>query len=68
MIYNESQIDECAMQAISDIIGNVYEYSDDDKDTDNMRLITLGEVTGIVKLAESLKAAVKEEKEKCLKT
>ena len=63
MIYNESQIDECAMQVISDIIGNVFDYSDENKDMDNMRLVTLGEVTGVVMLAESLKAAIKEGKE-----
>ena len=62
MIYEEMQVDVIAMQAISDIIGDVYDYSDEDKDEDHMRIAALAEISGAVKLAESIKAAIKEAK------
>lgn len=49
---NESKIYEIAVKLISDTIGCIYEYCEDE--SDNTRLVTLGEVSGICALAEKL--------------
>lgn len=59
MKLDESQINYSAMQIISETIGNVFEYCDHTEDCDALRLATLGEIAGIINLADRLKEVLK---------
>jgi hypothetical protein len=50
-----TKIDRLAIAEIEGITGIVYEYADANQDSENMRLITLGEVSGVLRFAKTLK-------------
>lgn len=49
---DNAKINVTAIKLINDTLGCIYEYCD--KENDNTRLVTLGEVSGICALAEKL--------------
>jgi hypothetical protein len=59
MKLDESQINYSAMQVISETIGCIYDYSDREENFDNYRVAALGEISGIIKLADRLKEVLK---------
>lgn len=48
-----------AYNTIADIVGNPWEYLDEDETADHMRVATLGEIYGIMLLTESVCESLK---------
>lgn len=48
-------IEQAAFNVISEIVDNVFEYCDSDENADHMRLVTLGEIQGVIKFVEDVK-------------
>ena len=48
-------IEHCALEAISEQIGNPWEYCEKEDSADGMRLVALGAVAGILEFADRLK-------------
>ena len=48
-------IDSIALKTIYGIVGSIYNYIRDNKEDDYMRVATLGEISGVMRLAEELK-------------
>ena len=59
MKIDEGQIDFSALRTIEAIIGSPYEYADGENDQDNQRLLILGEIRGVLDLANELKGVAK---------
>lgn len=47
-----------ALQEISDIVSELYDYTGDEKVTDNIRLAKLGEIRGICRFADIMKGVL----------
>lgn len=61
MKIDEACINHNAVRLINEIMGNPYEYGDQDESTDHLRLLTLGEVRGVLDMAEAMKAVLSED-------
>ena len=63
MKIDEACINHNAVRLINEIMGNPYEYGDQDESTDHLRLLTLGEVRGVLEMTEAMKKALKGEED-----
>lgn len=63
MKIDEACIDHNAVKLINKIMGNPYEYGDQDKFTDHLRLLTLGGVRGVIDMVEAMKKVMKGEED-----
>ena len=61
MKIDEACINYNAVRLINEIMGNPYEYGDQDESTDHLRLLTLGAVRGVLDMAEAMKEVLSEE-------
>jgi hypothetical protein len=59
MKIDEACISYTALRLINEIVGNPYEYGDQDESTDHLRLLTLGEVRGVLEMEEEMKEVLK---------
>ena len=48
-----------ALQEISELVSELYEYTGEEKAAENIRLATLGEIRGICRFAELMKGVLK---------
>ena len=55
---DENFINEHAIKAIDEVLGIPFEYADTERDSDNLRQITLGAIRGILDFADHLKEAL----------
>ena len=53
MKLDEANIADVTNKLIDEICGNIYEYCDTEEG-DRMRIATLGEISGVIKLSERL--------------
>lgn len=51
----EADINRIAIQVIEERLGVVYAYSSDTDGADHTRLVTLGEISGILNMASAVK-------------
>lgn len=49
-----------ALREIGEMVSELYEYTDDEKSSDNIRLATLGEIRGICRFAEIMQEVLKQ--------
>ena len=63
MKIDEACINHNAVKLINEIVGIPYEYGDQDESTDHLRLLTLGEVRGVLEMTEAMKKALKGEED-----
>lgn len=63
MKIDEACINHNALRLINEIVGNPYEYGDQDENADHFRLLTLGEVCGVLDMAEAMKKVLSIEQE-----
>ena len=56
----ENYINHTALRLINEIVGSPYEYGDQDESTDHLRLLTLGEVRGVLEMTEAMKKVLSE--------
>ena len=61
MKIDEACINYNAVRLINEIMGNPYEYGDQDESADHFRLMTLGAVRGVLDMAEAMKKVLSEE-------
>ena len=61
MKIDEACINHNAVRLINEIVGIPYEYGDQDESADHCRLLTLGEVRGVLEMAEAMKEVLSEE-------
>ena len=59
MKINRENIDYNVRRMVSDIVETLYDYSDDSKDFDNLRIATLGEIKGICEFAKCMEEVLK---------
>lgn len=59
MKIDEACIDHNAVKLISEIVGNPYEYGDQDETADHCRLMTIGAVREVLDMAEAMKEVLK---------
>lgn len=59
MKIDESCINHNALRMISEMVSELYEFTDRKEDFENMRIATLGEIRGICVLAETLKEVLR---------
>ena len=52
-VITEADIDRAALEVISEISDCLYEYTTDNDD--NMRLVTLGNIAGVIDMARAIK-------------
>ena len=57
----EACINHNAVRLINKIVGSPYEYGDQDESADHFRLMTLGEVRGVLDMTEAMKKVLKGE-------
>ncbi len=55
MQINHENIEYNALREISELVSELYEYTDEKEGFDNIRLATLGEIRGICRFAEIMK-------------
>ena len=55
-----AHLDAMTVKAIDDAVGSVYEYTDDKPDVDHVRLVTLGVISGIIVLHDTIAEAIEE--------
>ena len=60
MKIDEACINHTALRVINEIVGNPYEYGDQDESADHVRLMTLGAVSGVLDMAEAMKKVLGE--------
>ena len=60
MKIDEAYINHTALRLINEIVGIPYEYGDQDESTDHLRLLTLGEVRGVLEMTEAMKKVLSE--------
>lgn len=63
MKIDEACVNHNALRLINEIVGCPYEYGDQDESADHLRLLTLGEVRGVLDMAEAMKKVLKGEEE-----
>lgn len=63
MKIDEACIDHNAVKLINEIMGDPYEYGDQDETADHCRLITIGAVRGVLDMAEAMKKVLSVEQE-----
>ena len=56
----ENYINYTALRLINGIAGIPCEYGDQDESADHLRLMTIGEVRGVLDMAEAMKEVLKE--------
>lgn len=49
-----------ALREIGEMVSELYEYTNDEKSSDNIRLATLGEIRGICRFAEIMQEVLKQ--------
>lgn len=59
MKINEANIDYNAQRLISEIIGEPFEYNDENKGDEYIRTLTIGECKGVLLMAEVMKAVLR---------
>ena len=59
MKIDEGCINHNALRLIDEIIDSPYEYSEENPDSDHMRLLVLGEIRGIIQMADAMKEVLK---------
>lgn len=52
---NEDKINTIAMNLLSEIAGTVYDCMDDNADMENIRILTLGNIWGVIEMANALR-------------
>ena len=60
MKIDEAYINHTALRLINESVGCPYEYSDQDESVDHLRLMTIGEVRGVLDMAEAMKEVLSE--------
>ena len=60
MKIDENCINEKAVQAIDELVALPFEYSDENEESDHLRLVTIGAIRGVLDLSNLLKGALKE--------
>lgn len=63
MKIDEACINHTALRLINEIVGCPYEYAEQDKNADHCRLMTLGEVRGVLEMTEAMKKVLSVEQE-----
>lgn len=63
MKIDEACINHNALRLINKIVGIPYEYGDQDESADHCRLMTLGEVSGVLEMAEAMKKVLEGEED-----
>ena len=63
MKIDEACINHNAVRLINEIMGSPYEYGGQDESTDHLRLLTLGEVRGVLEMTEAMKEVLKGEED-----
>lgn len=63
MKIDEACINHNALRLINEIVESPYEYGDQDESADHLRLLTLGEVRGVIEMAEAMKKVLSVEQE-----
>ena len=59
MKIDEACINHNVVRMVDEMISELYDFVNDDEDTDHMRIATLGEIRGICDLANALKEVLK---------
>ena len=61
MKIDEACINHNALRLINEIVGDPYEYGDQDESADHCRLLTIGVVRGVLDMVEAMKKVLKGE-------
>lgn len=59
MKIDESCINHNALRLIDEAIDSPFEYCEEKPDSDHMRLLVLGEIRGIIQMANAMKEVLK---------
>lgn len=59
MRINQENIDYNVRRMVSELVDSLYDFTDDSKDFDNMRVATLGEIRGICEFAKCMEEVLK---------
>jgi len=59
MKIDEACINDNALKLIEGELATPFEYTDEDENQDRTRIITLGEITGIILMANQMKEVLK---------
>ncbi len=59
MKIDEASINHNALRLIDEIISCPFDYCEDKPEEDHMRLLTLGEISGIIEMANEMKKVLK---------
>lgn len=59
MRINQENINYNVRRMVEDLVEQLYDYSDDTGDSDNLRIATLGEIKGICEFAKCMEEVLK---------
>lgn len=59
MKIDEASINHNALKLIDEIISCPFDYCEDTPEQDHMRLLTLGEISGVIAMANAMKKVLK---------
>ena len=59
MRVNQENINYNVRRMVSELVDSLYDFIDDSKDVDNIRIATLGEIRGICEFAKCMEEVLK---------